>query len=168
MGILSLIPLSMTLRSRLLIAVFAMLSIPLISSAMEGTSTSPRVYTATEIAYIRGINCDTFTSTEKTRCLEIKKAALSQSQTGTTLPPPRRETQSGATEMHHTPEHTQSGSEMEHPKPPASQTGTIEPTNSGEKGIKDPAVKGCGSCSLTGRQMAPSTGSGADMEREVK
>ena len=104
----------MTLRSRLLIGVLATLSVPLISSAMEGTSTSPRVYTATEIAYIRGINCDTFTSTEKTRCLEIKKAALSQSQSGTiALPKP--------------PEKTHSGSEMEHPKPPVSNSGTTLP-----------------------------------------
>jgi hypothetical protein len=130
------------------------LSIPLISSAMEGATTSttaPRVYTATEIAYIRGINCDTFTGADKTRCLEIKKAALSQSQTGTTLPPPPRETQSGAMDMHRSPEHTQSGSEMEHPRPPVSESGTTLP-----KPPKPPMGTGA------------ITGSGADLEREMK
>jgi hypothetical protein len=144
----------MTLRSRLLVAIFAMLSVPLISSAMTDTSmstTALHVYTQTEIAYIRGINCDTFTETEKTRCLEIKKAALSQSQTGTTLPPPPRETQSGATDMHRSPEHTQSGSEMEHQKPPVSNSGTALP-----KPPKPPMGTGA------------ITGSGADIEREMK
>jgi hypothetical protein len=131
----------MTIRSRLLVAVFAMLSVPLISSAMTDTSmstTAPRVYTQTEIAYIRGINCDTFTETEKARCLEIKKAALAQSQTGTTaLPKP--------------PEKKHNETEMDHPKPPVSESGTTLP-----KPPKPPMGTGA------------ITGSGADIEREMK
>ncbi len=51
---------------------------------------------------------------------------------------------------------------------PWEQTGSVDPTNSGEKGIKDPAIKSCGSCGVTGRQVAPGTGSGADIEREMQ
>lgn len=127
----------MTLRSRLLIGVLATLSVPLISSAME-SATAPRVYTQTEIAYIRGINCDTVSASEQAHCMEIKKAALAQSQSGTTtLPKP--------------PEKTHSGSEMDHPKPPVSNSGTTLP-----KPPKPPMGTGA------------ITGSGADIEREMK
>ncbi len=75
----------MTLRSRLMIGLIAIASFPLISSGTEGTvgapppPPTPHVYTETEIAYIRGLNCDTFTeAAAKTRCLDIKKMALSQ------------------------------------------------------------------------------------------
>ena len=98
-----------------MIGLIATASFPLISFGMDTTSTTtvPRVYTDTEIAYIRGINCDTFAADARARCLDIKKSALSQATTatGNTLPPPI---------------HTKSGSDANHPQmpPPGSQTGS--------------------------------------------
>jgi hypothetical protein len=67
------------------------------------------------------------------------------------------------------PPKTDSGLSDQHPPMPMrSQSGAIDPTNSGERGIKDNAVKSCGSCGLTGHQAILGTGSGADIEREIK
>ncbi len=57
----------MTLRSRLMIGLFAIASFPLISFGTDttNTATAPRIYSETEIAYIRNINCDIFTNEAK-------------------------------------------------------------------------------------------------------
>ena len=124
----------MTLSSRLIVGLIAIASFPLISSGTEGTSTSPlapRVYTDTEITYIRGLNCDTLTTDAKARCLDIKKAALSQVTTITrdTLPPPVR-TESGTDDRHPQmpPPGSQTGSDDRHPPmDPVSNSGTLAP-----------------------------------------
>ncbi len=61
------------------------MSVPLISFATE--SQTPRQFSASELVYIKNINCDTFTGNSKTYCLSIKAQAAAQSgNTGTTLP----------------------------------------------------------------------------------
>lgn len=61
------------------------MSVPLISFATE--SQTPRQFSASELVYIKNINCDTFTGNSKTYCLSIKSQAAAQSgNTGTTLP----------------------------------------------------------------------------------
>ena len=114
----------MTLRSRLMIGLIATASFPLISFGTDTTSTTtaPLLYSETEIAYIRGMSCDTFTEVAaKTRCLDIKKSALSQATTatGNTLTQPVK-SQTGS-EDHH-PLVSQSGTVT--PKPPKAPMGT--------------------------------------------
>lgn len=105
----------MTLRSRLMIGLIALSSFPLISSGADvATTATPRIYNQVEIAYIQGLNCDTFTeAAAKTRCLEIKKQVAMQAPvtgTGVSLPPPVK---------------SESGSMDQHPPiPPRSQTGS--------------------------------------------
>lgn len=61
------------------------MSMPFISSATEGQMT--RQFSASELVYIKNINCDTFTGNSKTYCLSIKaQAAIQSGITGSTLP----------------------------------------------------------------------------------
>lgn len=72
------------MKKLVLAGLLATLSVPLISSASD--TPAPRQFSATEIAYIKNINCDTFTGTSKTYCLSIKAQAMVQSgNTGATL-----------------------------------------------------------------------------------
>ena len=106
-----------------MIGLIATASFPLISFGTELSSTTiPTSYSEAQLAYIRGINCDTFTEVaEKTRCIEIKKMTLSQTLSGTSniLPPPVK------SEIKDSDRHTlasQSGTTL--PKPPKPPMGT--------------------------------------------
>ncbi len=91
-------------------------------------TTAPRVYTDTEIAYIRGLNCDTLSSEAKTRCLDIKKATLSQppTATGNTLQKPvKSETENDDRHLSVPPVKLEAGSDDRHPL--GSQSGTTLP-----------------------------------------
>lgn len=79
------IPHFLFMKKIILAGFISIMSIPLISFATE--SQTPRQFSASEITYIKNINCDTFTGNSKTYCLSIKTQAAAQSgNTGTTLP----------------------------------------------------------------------------------
>ena len=136
----------MTLRLQLIVWLIAIASFPIASSGTEivGTiSSSPRVYTETEIAYIRGLNCDTLTTDAKARCLDIKKAALSQlnTATGNTLEKPvRSQTDNEDRHLPVPPVKSETGSD-DH-RPLVSKSGTTLPK--------------------------PQMGTGTDMEHQIK
>lgn len=75
----------MTLRSQLMIGLIATAIFPIISFAADTATTTntTRIYSETEIASIHSMNCDSYTSETKNKCLDLKKSALSQSTTAT-------------------------------------------------------------------------------------
>ncbi len=123
----------MNFRSWLSLGLIATASFPLISFGAESTTSAPRVYNQVEIAYIQGLNCDTFTADAKWRCLEIKKQVAIQSPvtgTGPVLPPPPpAKTESGSDDRRPpmTPATSQTGSDNHHPMPMVWQSGTLMP-----------------------------------------
>ncbi|MBP6981921.1 hypothetical protein KBB25_04070 [Candidatus Gracilibacteria bacterium] len=73
------------MKKIILAGFISIMSVPLMSFATE--SQTPRQFSASELVYIKNINCDTFTGNSKTYCLSIKAQAAAQSgNTGTTLP----------------------------------------------------------------------------------
>ncbi len=150
----------MTLRSQIMIGLIATASFPLISFGTDATNTAsaPRIYSETEIAYIRGINCDTFTSDAKAQCLDIKKSTLSQSTTAAGNTPSQ-------------PVRSQSGSEDRHLPVPLVKSGTgsedrrlpVPPVRS-QSGDEDRETLVSQSGTTPTKPAKPPMGTGAMME----
>ena len=73
------------MKKIILAGCIGIMGMPFISSATEGQM--PRQFSASELVYIKNINCDTFTGNSKTYCLSIKaQAAIQSGNTGSILP----------------------------------------------------------------------------------
>jgi hypothetical protein len=120
----------MMLRSSLLIGSLVSLS----TLAVVGAET-PRTYTPPEVAYIQGLNCDSFAdAAAKSRCLDVKNQVATGPQAGSGAPLPPPPPRSGSGIEQDRPPHQdedQSGSQTRPPRPPMGSGAQEKPDGQG-------------------------------------